>query len=295
MAVFSFPSKLRSLKMRYREFHPRVPLRRFVECIWTLQSDSSPAPTSPERILPDGCAELILNFGVPFLQHHDDGTTRLQPEQFLVGQITKPLLISPSGPVELIGIRFQPGGTTPFFRIPMGEITNEVVDLKLLSSEFASELTRELEPSTTLPEKVKLLEALLARQLTNRSLDSATLSLAAEIVERGGLVSLDRLATAAGISSRQLERRFVREVGIGPKLLCRILRFQQVFRALECDDLNWAPIAVECGYYDQAHLIRDFRQFAAQTPTALFSSQNSLTELFTRKTRTSVFSNTPRS
>ena len=82
------------------------------------------------------------------------------------------------------------------------------------------------------------------------------------------------------------------DIGVGPKLLSRILRFQQVFRAVERVDPEWASIAVDCGYYDQAHLIRDFNQFAGQTPAVLFSQQSALTESFTRKSRTSHFSNT---
>lgn len=84
----------------------------------------------------------------------------------------------------------------------------------------------------------------------------------------------------------------MREVGVGPKVLGRIIRFQQVFRAVEHCNAAWAEIAIECGYYDQAHLIRDFNQFAQQTPAVLFSSQSALTEAFTRKTRRSDFYNT---
>ena len=116
--------------------------------------------------------------------------------------------------------------------------------------------------------------------------------LSARIVNTGGRVSVDQLANDAGISSRQLERRFLREIGLGPKLLGRIIRFQQVFRAVEQCDAAWAAVAIECGYYDQAHLIRDFHQFARQTPAILFGRQSALTESFTRKARTSDFYNT---
>lgn len=106
------------------------------------------------------------------------------------------------------------------------------------------------------------------------------------------LISVEQLAQDAGMSARQLERRFLNEVGLGPKLLSRIMRFQQVFRAVESCEGAWAPVAVECGYYDQAHLIRDFNQFAHQTPAVLFSQPSSLTESFTRKDRKSDFYNT---
>ena len=118
------------------------------------------------------------------------------------------------------------------------------------------------------------------------------MNIAARIVDSRGLIAVDELAGDAGISSRQLERRFLREVGVGPKLLGRIIRFQQVFRAVEQSNNAWAEIAIECGYYDQAHLIRDFNQFAQQTPAVLFSSQSALTESFTRKSRKSDFYNT---
>jgi transcriptional regulator GlxA family with amidase domain len=144
----------------------------------------------------------------------------------------------------------------------------------------------------TLSDRVAAIEAVLIDNLIRSNLNSQTLSLAAKIVECRGLVSVDQLAHEAGISARQLERRFLNEVGVGPKLLSRIIRFQQVFRAVESCEVAWAPVAVECGYYDQAHLIRDFNQFAHQTPAVLFSQQSSLTESFTRKSRKSDFYNT---
>jgi transcriptional regulator GlxA family with amidase domain len=119
------------------------------------------------------------------------------------------------------------------------------------------------------------------------------MSIAARIIESRGLVAVEKLAMDAGISSRQLERRFLSDIGVGPKLLGRIIRFQQVFRAVEQSNSAWAEIALACGYYDQAHLIRDFNQFAQQTPALLFSNQSVLTESFTRKSRKSDFYNTP--
>ena len=275
--------------MRYREIIPQPPLNKHVECFWTLES-SAPS-TQPERILPDGCIELILNFGDRFSQHCDD-THRLQPKNFLVGQMTGPIMISPSGPVELIGIRFHPGGTLPFLRMPLDEITDQVVDLGSLSAALERDLLRVASESPSLVEKVTAIENFLTSYVTNGKHESWLTRIAARIVDSRGLIGVDELANDAGISSRQLERRFLREVGIGPKLMGRIIRFQQVFRAVEQSNNAWAEIAIDCGYYDQAHLIRDFNQFAQQTPAVLFSSQSALTESFTRKSRKSDFYNT---
>ena len=272
--------------MRYSEIPAKPPLDKFIECFWTLDGDGPEPDTPPERILPDGCVELILNAGERFLQHTDRGPT-LQPRHFLVGQMTGPILISPTGRVELLGIRFHPGGTAPFLRMPMNEVTNQVTELGALSGDLERELS-------SISHDVTAVESALIRRLRRGTHESPAMQLASRIVDAAGLVSVDQLANDAGISNRQLERRFLREVGVGPKLLSRILRFQQVFRAVERFDAAWASIAVECGYYDQAHLIRDFRQFAQQTPSVLFAEQSALTESFTRKTRTSDFSNTAR-
>ena len=279
--------------MRYREIPPQPPLSNFVECFWTLEGDGHAPGGAPERILPDGCVELILNFGERFLEHTNDGRT-LQPRHFLVGQMTGPILISPTGRVELLGIRFHPGGTSSFLKIAMSVVTDQVAELGGVSSELERELLSVSEELPSLAEKKVAVEAALIRRLLRDAHDRSVMRLASLIVKSAGSLSVDQLATDAGISSRQLERRFLRDVGVGPKLLSRILRFQQVFRAVERSDAAWASIAVECGYYDQAHLIRDFNQFAHQTPSVLFAEQSALTESFTRKTRTSHFSNTAR-
>jgi AraC-like DNA-binding protein len=276
--------------MRYREFHPQSPLNTVVECLWTLESET-PSP-QPEKILPDGCVELILNFGARFLQHVDD-TTQLQPHTFVAGQLTKPLLIAPTGPVQLIGIRFHPGGTTTFFRLPMHELTDQVVELGAFAWKFESLLLLTCAGLPLMNDKLVAVEKLLTQLLLENTTDTKVLQIAARIVSSGGMIPIDTLASDAAISSRQLERRFLAEIGVGPKLLSRILRFQQVFRAVDANETSWPLVAVDCGYYDQAHLIRDFRQFAQQTPSVLFREQSRLTESFTRKARTSNFSNTP--
>lgn len=278
--------------MRYREFHLKAPLNAVIECLWTLESETEDAVPQTERILPDGCVELILNFGTPFLQHTGD-TTRLQPRNFVAGQLTRPLLIAPTGPVQLIGIRFHPGGTAPFFRLPMHELTNQVVELGGFARDLEFSLLASTSDLPSVTQKVLALQKVLMQLLLKNKSDLRLLKIAARVVESGGMTPVETLAFDAGISCRQLERRFLTQIGLGPKLLSRILRFQQVFRAVDANETSWPLVALECGYYDQAHLIRDFRQFAQQTPSMLFAEQSSFTESFTRKARTSGFSNTP--
>jgi AraC-like DNA-binding protein len=277
--------------MRYREFHPKPPLNSVIECLWTLENDTDDPASRTERILPDGCIELILNFGARFLQHIDD-TPQLQPQTFIAGQLTKPLLITPTGPVQLIGIRFHPGGTSPFFRLPMHELTNQVVELGGFARALEVSLLATSNDLPSVTEKVFALQRVLTQLLLKNKSDLRLLKIAERVVESAGMTPVETLAFDAGISCRQLERRFLAQIGLGPKLLSRILRFQQVFRAVDANEPSWPTVALDCGYYDQAHLIKDFRQFAQQTPSMLFAEQSSFTESFTRKARTSDFSNT---
>jgi AraC-like DNA-binding protein len=276
------------MRMRYREIKPNLSLSRFVECFWTLENDAGGGQLEPERILPDGCVEIILNFGTEFRELLDDGHAVTQPKYFLVGQMTRPMFIAANGRVEMIGVRFHPGGTVPFFEVPMSELTNHVVELTALCRDLAHEVITRVGECRTLAEKLVELQTLLTRKVRDKH-RSRVLGMAEKIVAQNGLMTIDQLAVDAGISSRQLERGFLREVGVSPKLLCRIVRFQQVFRALDQGGATWAEVAADCGYYDQAHLIRDFQQFARQAPSVLLAKASPLTQSFTRKDRMSDF------
>jgi len=94
-----------------------------------------------------------------------------------------------------------------------------------------------------------------------------------------GLASVPEVARQLGISLRQFQRRFVGGIGITPKLFCRMQRFQQVVRAMD-DTVSWTDTAIRSGYYDQAHLIRDFRQFTGTTPGRLSEAEAKLGKLF---------------
>ena len=276
--------------MIYQESQPVRLLRPFIECFWTLAGEPGTFAEGPQRILPDGCVEIILNFAAPFVEIADK-SEKSQPAHFLVGQMTRPVMIKPSGLVQLIGVRFHPGGTLPFLALPMYETTDQVIELAAINSGLESELIAAADASPALAEKIGAIQRVLSKRLAHWREESRLLDLTSTIVRSGGRASLDTLARDAGLSTRQLRRRFLLEVGVGPKLLCRLLRFQQVFRAIDSEAPDWADIAVECGYYDQAHLINDFRQFAHQTPALLLANRGHLTDAFTRRNRVADFSN----
>ncbi len=256
----------------YHAFQPSAANAEFVECYWLLAGTSSPEDI--QRIVPDGRPELILHLGDPFAQQRG-AIWELQPESFFVGQICGPMLLRPTGPTNTLGIRFHPHGASRLFRIPLDELSGKSVPLHDLSPSLDRDLIamREL-PTTTM--QITEVDRLLHRRFTrDAKRDCIVQAAVSKIISSGGLVETAGLAYGLGISVRQLERRFNDEVGIGPKLLSRIQRFQRVFWALD-SSADWVDVAVRCGYFDQAHLISEFRSFAGHAPMSLLSPETDL-------------------
>jgi len=274
--------------MKYRQFTPAPQVAQFVECYWTLD-DSAPAPAAVQRVVPDGTCELVVNRGRPFEQFVD-GEWRLQPSAFLAGQITGPLLLRPSGAASVIGIRFRPHGAQHLFRTRMDELTGTMCPLADLSPLLSREFDRVVESDSMDPVTIN-------RALLQHDRGAQPDSLLAEAVRRmiacGGVLELARLAGQLGISLRQFERRFRAAAGISPKLFCRMQRFQRVFQAIERGTPNWVSVALDCGYFDQAHLIRDFRAFAGKPPSVFFAADDLARHFLRYAGGMSDFSKTP--
>jgi AraC-like DNA-binding protein len=232
------------------------------------------AKTHPQRVVPDGHPELILNFKQPFEAAFEGDRWHLQPRCFLAGQIDGPLLLRPNGPAKMLGIRFHPHGAAGVFGAPMQELSGRFTALADLSPPLARDLARALES----PDPVSSAETAILAAKTKADV------LVAEAVRRitlaRGASDLGALARELGLSVRQLERRFEAQVGLPPKLFCRLQRFNQVFRVLQQQPSNWADTAVACGYYDQAHLIRDCKNFSGNTPAVLLADDADLARHF---------------
>lgn len=271
----------------YHEVPPAPILRRFIECYWFLRSGGA-TDLEPQPILPDGCMELVFNLGVPFRRCHPDGRSEEQPSRILVGQMDHHVTVRATGPVDVVGVRFQPSGAHPLFRFSMADLTNQLVPLEDVVS-----LPERLGSTSSMEERKPALDAILSSRFGNAGAPDSDFERAvSRVVEAEGRISVDTLAADMGVGPRQLERRFRERVGLGPKRFAKVLRFQSVFRRGFLDERPWASLALDCGYYDQAHFIRDFKSFTGRSPSALFSHENAVTRVFTRRRRESGSYNT---
>lgn len=258
--------------MDYRELPPPEGTERFVRCLWTLQAGGSEAPAPA---LPDGCPELVLNFG-DAVQASDNGQLVRQQPFVLVGQITRPFSVNPTGSLDFVAIRFTPAGAALLHQ-PMSTLTDTWIGLKFL--DVAAPLVHALaRPGDRLEHVRSAVSELVAHGLP---IDARVLA-AVDVIEHShGMMPIDRVAEAVAMTTRHLQRLFTRCVGISPKLLSRIRRFQRVFAAVRDQPEGWASVAIDCGYSDQAHLIRDFIELGGEAPARLVADMPEFTRQFT--------------
>ena len=251
--------------MEYRELLPDASLRHVVRCYWFLTGDDvSGEPGEPA--LPDGSPELIINLADPFQTFGADAAPMVQPLTMLVGQITGPFVVGPTGRVRLVAVRFEPHGAAVLCPSMMA-ITNGWRDLGDCAALDVAALRRALAEAPTDSACAPILDALLQHVVTGASTPDRRVARAVLAIRAAhGVVVQDAIARDAGTTPRTLQRLFATQVGISPKLLARITRFQRVFRSWQQEPNTLARVAAECGYFDQSHLVRDFRDFAGAAP-----------------------------
>ena len=269
------------MRVMYREFVPDPPLRPFVDRLWVLEGPAAAIDTGP--IPPDGCAEIIVHAGDPFAGRGADGRLHPQERVLVAGQATRAIDLAPQGVARIAGARLRPAGARALLRLPQSEITNRIVPLAEIHRGLARALADDVATRQELNGMAEAMAAAIASAAASGGPPASPAARAvAHALGRRGLVRVAGLATAAGVGARQLERLFLDHVGVPPKLFLRIVRFQEVLRALRetPERPDWARLAVEHGFYDQAHFIRDFREFAGATPAAWQVTEESLTAIF---------------
>lgn len=249
----------------YHEYPPDIRLSHLIETYWV--SDAVVSSASTQRILPDGCVDIIFNFA------SNDGTGRLRSFMpHVIGTITSFLDVSYyAGTVQMLGIRFRPNGITAFTRIPVFELTDKSVELALMETLFDSQFYERLPEFQTMKERIIYIESYLISQLPNFLATEERIDYVVKYIRKAnGLVSVKQIAEEACLSERQLERRFKSAIGISPKTFSRIVKFKHTVDYLRCcpkDSLFTA--ALECGYFDHSHLTKDFKAFGGTLPNEL--------------------------
>lgn len=263
--------------MRYLEFAPAPTLAAAVQCLWTLDGAAA-GEAAP--VLPDGRPELILHLGAPFEIEDVTGTPARQSPIVFAGQLPRRLVMRPSGHVAVVGVRFHPFGAAALLRVPQVELLGPPISLDAIDGVLARGLARVRAMTSNTRLAVPLIQEAVAAALRPERIDPRVGAAVAGIERSGGRIDIARLARAGGMTTRHLERLFLRQVGIGPKRLARVARFQRALGLLERGAASGAATAADCGYADQAHFSRDFRALAGCAPSAHLIERAELTSFF---------------
>jgi AraC-like DNA-binding protein len=264
--------------MLFRHRRPRPPLDRFVESIWVFRSDPRAHPL--ERVLPTGAPQLIVNLKEDQTRVYDPA----RPERcettsgsILCGVQSRYQIIDTSEQEYVAGVAFKPGGTVPFLRSPAHEMSDADTPLDALWGRRRTALLREQLLEADTPEaQLDALEGVLRETWVPPGLHPAVAHALMAFDRAPATTSIAAVTDTIGLSAKRFIERFKLEVGVTPKRYCRIRRFQRaVTMANGGRRVDWTAVALDAGFFDQAHFIHDFRAFAGLTPTAYQAARTS--------------------
>jgi AraC-like DNA-binding protein len=258
----------------FRKKVPAGPLSEFVACLW--YSRGTPRSHEFERILPDGSVEIVINLQEDHFrvyEQHSNTLVQTVRGALVSGPRSDYFVIDTAQQLLTIGVHFKPGGAFPFLGLPAADIQNQQVALHDLWGQAASDMREELLEAASVDQMFEVLEKWLLRQASRIERHPAVVYALKEFRPghaRGVLDVTDRI----GISPKRFIQLFQKEVGLTPKLFCRVRRFQKVLHSVAMGErIEWADVALHCGYFDQAHFIHDFRAFSGLNPSTYIAQR----------------------
>ncbi|MGB9511270.1 MAG: helix-turn-helix domain-containing protein [Candidatus Acidiferrum sp.] len=252
-----------------RQYEPPPPLSSFVKCFWYWEG--APQTHSKERLMPNGEPSIVLNLRDNPIQLYDPdnlGRSRSYGHAVVSGAHTNCMVIDTLQQDRVFGIQFRAGGAFPFIRMPACELENTSVTLNYLWPR-ANELRERLLAAPTTDAMFPIAEGFLLAQLVRSlTLHPAVNFACRQFCARPHDVTAASILDQTGLSQRRFIQLFHEQIGVTPKAFCRVRRFQRILESVHrASEVNWVRVALDCGYYDQAHFIHDFRQFSGLTPT----------------------------
>ncbi len=193
------------------------------------------------------------------------------------------VIVSFKGVYYTFLIQFKANGFGKLFRLPAAEFVNKLYHLNEVFGNEAGRLNEALQNADGIQQMADLTDAFLlrflVRQKRSENFHDGITFVANELFSNSRLLSIEQYAAKAAMSVRNFGRRFTEQTGVSPKFYCRLLRFNNaITEKLKHPQQNWTSVAYECGYYDQMHLIKDFKEFANASPSDFFGNEGGFTK-----------------
>jgi AraC-like DNA-binding protein len=264
--------------MNYQTFHPQPDLESLVKCYWTLEVPFD-KDAAKQRIVPDGCIEMIFMLGDDVKRYTTEQEFIIQPRAMVIGQITEPFVIQPTGHVNTFAVRFYPYGFANFAATTIKHLANKETPLNLVfGNEVAGVLEHSIISAPSTKHRIEIAEDFLLRRLNDRAtIDSIVKSTVDAILASQGSESINSIVSNDLSKRRQLERKFFSQVGLSPKQLGKVIRLQTALKMLLSQQSeSLTRIAYDSNYYDQAHFIKDFKEFTGTNPKDFLADEKLL-------------------
>ncbi|MFZ5892786.1 MAG: DUF6597 domain-containing transcriptional factor [Myxococcota bacterium] len=258
--------------MQYLARTPSPPLDKFVERIWYCADASTHAR---ERVLPSGGSiDLGFNLAEDEVRIYDvtnPESVRVHSGAIVCGSYTHSYFIDPRQRASVLGAHFRPGGAFAFLGISPWEIVDSHVQLHDLWGSSSRSLREQLIEAGSPSDQLRILEEALQARLRRARPGHPAVGVAVDALRTAtSEARVAQVAALVGLSHRRFIEVFEREVGLTPKVYARIQRFHRVKQRIAAlgSPPSWASFALECGYCDQSHMIRDFAAFSGMSPAS---------------------------
>ncbi len=269
--------------MNYKTYQPHSDLGSLIKCYWTLEVQAE-VGAQRQRIIPDGCLEMFFILGDDVKRYTSEDEFIIQPRLMVLGQITQPLFIEPTGYVKCFAIRFYPYGFANFVSTPIKDLANKETPLTFLfGEETANELGEKITKAEDTKARIKIIENFFFKRLSDQvSIDKIVKATIDTMFLTSGNTAIKEMLKNDISKRRQLERKFTKQIGMSPKQLCKVIRLQTALKMmLNQQSESLAEIAYNSDYYDQAHFTKDFKEFTGTTPKEFFEDEKmALSSLF---------------
>jgi AraC-like DNA-binding protein len=256
--------------MHYQEFKPKGVLKDFVQCYFTCETETD--VLSEDKVFASGSIEIMFNLGATRKQFSINGNLITEPGIQLWGQVLKPVDIISLGKHSIFGIRFFAHTAICFFNEAIEQFNDAVFNLEDVIGNKVNEVHSKLLEAGTIAQKIEATEHFLHERLLlfYKKMNKLNLvsSVMDELQQDECKVNMNRIALRYGISSRYLQKLFLQYAGVTPNLFRKINRFQKSLYLVANNNNSLTSIAHHCGYFDQSHFIKDFKEFTGTTPSA---------------------------
>ncbi|CAM3857736.1 MULTISPECIES: helix-turn-helix domain-containing protein [Flavobacterium] len=269
--------------MNYQTFQPNIDLESLISCYWTLEVPAE-SDAQRQRIIPDGTIEMAFILGDDIKRYTSGDEFIIQPRAMVLGQTIEPFYIEPTGYVNTFAIRFYPYGFANFVSIPIKNLANKETPIDLLFGEkTANELEQKIIEATNSNERIEIIENFLLDKLNEKTtIDNIVKTTIDALLATNGSASISTILKEDLSKRRQLERNFKNQIGVSPKQLGKVIRLQTALKMLlNKKTENLTDIAYKSEYFDQAHFIKDFKEFTGINPKEFLGNENmALSTLF---------------